>query len=68
MLKLAIVCFIFIAPTFMGMAITALLTVEQFTTDYGLIAWVAFAAGVAAMPFSWFVAKRTEKLTADVRS
>ena len=64
MLKIAIVVYIFLAPTLMGMAVTALLTVAQFTTDYALIGWVALAGAALAIPGSIFVAKRIQQLTA----
>ena len=66
MLKLAAVIFVLAAPVLMGIFTTALLTVQQFTTDGSLFVWAALAGAAVAVPVSWFVAGRILHLTRQV--
>ena len=58
MFKLAVVIFVLAAPVLMGIFTTALLTVQQFSTDGSLFIWAAVAGLVTAIPVSRLVAKK----------
>lgn len=61
MFKLAATSFVFIAPTLMGIFVTAILTMRMTNGPY--ITYAAVAGLVLAIPVSWFVASRINKLT-----
>lgn len=63
MLKLSAVIFVFLAPTLMGIFVTAFLVMDLHTTDGQGLTWAALAGLVAAIPAAWVVALQLSKLT-----
>lgn len=57
MLQLTGAVYLLVAPTLMGIALIAFLTIDQFSTAYGMIGWGALGAAIIGIPASWFVAK-----------
>ena len=61
MFRLAATAYVFIAPTLMGIFVTAVLTMQM--AEGAVIAWAAAAGAVVAIPVAWFVASRIDRLT-----
>jgi hypothetical protein len=61
MLRLAAIAYVFIAPTLMGIFVTAILTAQMTTGP--AITWSAVVGAILALPVSWFVASRIMALT-----
>ena len=62
MVKLPFVIYILMAPVLMGVFVTALLTMDLHRFDGMALAGAAVAGAVAALPVSWFIARRLERL------
>ena len=62
MLKIAAMMYLLAAPVLMGVAVTALLTMDLHTSDGMGILWAALAGAVVALPVSWYVAWRLTHL------
>ena len=63
MFRIAAIVYILVAPTLMGIFVTAYLTVRQMGTDYNLLLGIAIAGAVIAAPISWVIGNRITHLT-----
>jgi len=63
MFKLAAVVFVFLAPTVMGIILTAMLTIDRHTTNGMGIVWASVAGAVIAIPASALIARQLLALT-----
>lgn len=64
MTKLFGIIYILVAPTLAGIFVTALLAYDQSTSKGMMVASVAIAGAIVALPVAWVIARKIRALTA----
>ncbi|MCB9994572.1 MAG: hypothetical protein H6873_13060 [Hyphomicrobiaceae bacterium] len=61
MLRLAGMVYLLVAPVLMGVAVTAILTMDLHTYDGNAMMWAGIGGAVVGLPVAWLIAARLNR-------